>query len=209
MLVILVPEPEKYYTRQPTLKQSKKQEKLREENKIRNEKTNNSDSDFETPKKPKQPKMDGLSEMLNIVSPKTPSPLASEEEDHASPLTPMFKKDKIFASTSKYTQKSEDTITPKRKKQKPSKPELEPIFDLGLDLKGKIIQLLSWTGQRHYEEITINISDGTTWITCKLDSDYRIYLVGCMFKIYDIFKIIEYTGTLEEENLKLVIEFIF
>ena len=67
-----------------------------------------------------------------------------------------------------------------------------------------MVQLLAWTGSRHYEDLEVTLSDGITWLKARLDPNYGHYLVGNMLLNYDIFKIMEYTGNAEDDSLNLV-----
>ena len=192
VLNVLVTDPENYYD---TSKKSESIEKLREVFSQRD-----SDDDFEPPtkkQKPSKPVMSGLEELL-LDNDETD--LEPDREAHAQ--SPVFKKSKIYAKKSS----APEPKTPENIKVTNPKEILEVLFELGIeDLKGKLVQLLSWTGESRKEIITLKISDGLSWVKCTLDDKYRINLVGKMLVINDVFRILEYTGSVHENNLKLVI----
>ena len=94
VLHVLVEDPEIYYTRDCT------QEKLRSDNnRINEQHFSNSDDDFETPKKKiKQPKIDSVQDLLKTFQKES----SDTEDEMVDPPSPIFKKDIVFASTSKF-----------------------------------------------------------------------------------------------------------
>ena len=148
--------------------------------------------------------MSGLEELLldNDETDLEPEHEAPAQTDVLDPPSPVFKKSKIYAKKSS----APEPKTPENIKVTNPKEILEVLFELGIeDLKGKLVQLLSWTGESRKEIITLKISDGLSWVKCTLDDKYRINLVGKMLVINDVFRILEYTGSVHENNLKLVI----
>ena len=85
-------------------------------------------------------------------------------------------------------------------------PKLEPIFEIsGVDLKGKLVQVLDFSGTKDKKsQLKMKISDGDTWIEVFLDNVYRHYLHGKMLEENHLVTIVDYTGSIEMNNLVLV-----
>ena len=72
-------------------------------------------------------------------------------------------------------------------------------------LESKLVQVINFSGANNKKEtLRLKICDGEHWIEVTLAECYRIYLVGNMLKPYHLIKIIEYTGTIGDDNVMLV-----
>ena len=177
-----------------------------EAHKRKNEEAEETDDDFviETNKKnKKQPRIENIEGVLENGT-ETEDPDKDTESDISvvEPPSPLNKMDKVYANT--WDKEYENgKKTPERRSKKP-RIELEALFELEIDLKNKMVQLLSWKGAGRKDEITLKMSDGTTWTECKLNEAFCIYLVGKVIQENYVFQILEYSGSVNDHNLKLV-----
>ena len=126
------------------------------------------------------------------------------EEEFVEPLSPIFKSD-VRVPAVRPTVDSTLPQTPTTR-QSFIKPNLDSIFDISsVDLKGKLVQIIDISGANDKKsQLKMKISDGDTWIEVFLDNAYRIYIYGKMLEVNHLVNIVNYTGSIEMDNIVLV-----
>ena len=125
------------------------------------------------------------------------------EEDIVEPPSPIFKRD-VRVPAVRPTVDSTLPQTPTTR-QSVIKPNLDSIFDISsVDLKGKLVQIIDISGDDRKSQVKMKISDGDTWIEVFLDNAYRIYIYGKMLEVNHLVNIVDYTGSIEMDNIVLV-----
>ena len=125
------------------------------------------------------------------------------EEDIVEPPSPIFKRD-VRVPAVRPTVDSTLPQTPTTR-QSFIKPNLDSIFDISsVDLKGKLVQIIDISGDDRKSQVKMKISDGDTWIEVFLDNAYRIYIYGKMLEVNHLVNIVNYTGSIEMDNIVLV-----
>ena len=133
------------------------------------------------------------------------TPYEETDEDDVVPPSPILRRDSNKPVVW-YDSKSNDYKKTPPRRTILTKPRLEPIFELrGVNLESKLVQVINFSGTENKKEaLRLRISDGETWIDVTLAEVLRIFLVGKMLRVNNLIKIIEYTGTVEDDNIVLV-----
>ena len=129
------------------------------------------------------------------------TPYEETDDDDVAPPSPILRRDSNKPVVW-YDSNSNDNkkILPKRTMI--SKPRLEPIFELqGVSLEYKLVQVINFSGTDSKKEtLRLRITDGDV----SLAEVLRKFLVGKMLRVNNLIKIIEYTGTVEDDDIVLV-----
>ena len=133
------------------------------------------------------------------------TPFEEIDLDYVAPPSPILRRDSNKPVVW-YDSKSNDNKKTPPRRTILTKPRLEPIFELrGVNLESKLVQVINFSGTENKKEtLRLRISDGETWIDVRLAEVLRIFFVLKMLRVNNLIKIIEYTGTVEDDNIVLV-----
>ena len=125
------------------------------------------------------------------------------EEENIEPPSPIFKRDMRVPAV---WPRIDSSLSRTPTRQSVIKPNLDSIFEISnVDLKGKLVQIIDFSGANdNKSQLKMKISDGDTWIEVFLDNVYKLYFCGKMLEINHLVNIVEYTGSIELDNVVLV-----
>ena len=139
------------------------------------------------------------------------------ESDELEPLTPPLKRNPKVTISKQLAEKeiSSQNKTPPRNSQAQAspRPTSHCLFDWHTDTSditlsdykpGCLVQLIGLNNTSRHSPCNVRLSDGHYWLDVDVADKLRIYFVGDMVKLNDIFVIQKTEGTNKDKNFKLV-----